>query len=159
MRTDPLTAWTFSIEVIFPVSAEDESLPQALVLHGNYPNPFRHSTRLMIDLPWPARVTVEVMDVVGRRVTVPSVDLAAGWATRHRPEWSFAALGAIPVPGACVIAKRQWSCTWGASCVYDKRYISGRGGYGYTAMSPRRQTGTPALKACSSLRPLQVEVV
>ena len=75
--TDSLT---FSIEVIFPVSAENESLPQALVLHGNYPNPFRHSTRLMIDLPWPAHVTVEVMDVVGRRVlTVPSVDLAAGW--------------------------------------------------------------------------------
>ena len=63
-----------------PVSAEDESLPQALVLHGNYPNPFRHSTRLMMDLPWPARVTVEVMDVVGRRVlTIPSVDLVAGW--------------------------------------------------------------------------------
>ena len=75
--TDSLT---FSIEVIFPVSTENESLPQALVLHGNYPNPFRHSTRLMIDLPWPAHVTVEVMDVVGRRVlTVPSVDLAAGW--------------------------------------------------------------------------------
>ena len=28
-------------------------------------------------------------------------------ATRHRPEWSFAALGAIPVPCACVIATRQ----------------------------------------------------
>ncbi len=62
------------------VSIEDESLPQALVLHGNYPNPFRHSTRLTMDLPWPARVTVEVMDVMGRRVlTVPSVDLAPGW--------------------------------------------------------------------------------
>ena len=69
----------FSIEVIFPTSIEDESLPQALVLHGNYPNPFRHSTRLTMDLPWPARVTVEVMDVVGRRVlTAPSVDLASG---------------------------------------------------------------------------------
>ncbi len=75
--TDSLT---FSIEVVLPVSTEDESLPQALVLHGNYPNPFRHSTRLMMDLPWPARVTVEVMDVMGRRVfTVPSVDLAPGW--------------------------------------------------------------------------------
>ena len=75
--TDSLT---FNIEVVLPVSTEDESLPQALVLHGNYPNPFRHSTRLMMDLPWPARVTVEVMDVMGRRVfTVPSVDLAPGW--------------------------------------------------------------------------------
>ncbi len=75
--TDSLT---FSIEVYSPTSAEHESLPEAFALHGNYPNPFRHSTRLMMDLPWPARVTVEVMDVVGRRVlTVPSVDLAAGW--------------------------------------------------------------------------------
>ena len=75
--TDSLT---FSIEVISPVNAEDESLPQAFALHGNYPNPFRHSTRLIFDLPWPARVTVEVMDVVGRRVlTAPSVDLASGW--------------------------------------------------------------------------------
>ena len=71
---------TFSIEVIAPTSAEHESLPEAFTLHGNYPNPFRHSTRLMMDLPWPARVTVEVMDVMGRRVlAVPSVDLAAGW--------------------------------------------------------------------------------
>ena len=63
-----------------PLGAEDETLPQALTLHGNYPNPFRYSTRLVMDLPWHARVTVEVMDVVGRRVlTVPSVDLVAGW--------------------------------------------------------------------------------
>ena len=75
--TDSLT---FCIEVIAPASAEHESLPQAFTLHGNYPNPFRHSTRRMMDLPWPARVTVEVMDVMGRRVlAVPSVDLAAGW--------------------------------------------------------------------------------
>ena len=86
--TDSLT---FSIEVIFPVSAEDESLPQAFALHGNYPNPFQHSTRMIFDLPWPARVTVEVIDVVGRRVlTVPSVDLVAGW--NHSIELTGAAL-------------------------------------------------------------------
>lgn len=71
---------TFTIEVISPVGAEDESLPQAFVLHGNYPNPFQHSTRLTFDLPWPARVTVEVTDVTGRRVhTAPAVDLSSGW--------------------------------------------------------------------------------
>ena len=75
--TDSLS---FSIEVFSPTSAEHESLPEAFALHGNYPNPFRHSTRLMMDLPWPARVTVEVMDVVGRRVLMaPPVDLTAGW--------------------------------------------------------------------------------
>lgn len=76
--TDSLT---FSIEVYGPVSVERKALPEAFVLHGNYPNPFRHSTRLLMDLPWPARVTVTVMDLVGRRVlTVPDVNVAAGWS-------------------------------------------------------------------------------
>ena len=71
---------SFSIEVYSPTSAEHESLPEAFALHGNFPNPFRHTTQLLMDLPWPARVTVEVIDVIGRRVlTTPSADLAAGW--------------------------------------------------------------------------------
>ena len=75
--TDSLS---FSIEVYSPVSAEHESLPEEFVLHGNFPNPFRHTTQLLMDLPWPARVTVEVIDVIGRRVlTTPSTDLNAGW--------------------------------------------------------------------------------
>ena len=68
--TDSLS---FSIEVFSPTSAEHESLPEAFALRGNFPNPFWHTTRLMMDLPWPARVTVEVMDVMGRHVlTAPS---------------------------------------------------------------------------------------
>jgi len=75
--TDSLS---FSIEVYSPVSVEHESLPEAFALHGNFPNPFRHTTQLLMDLPWPARVKVEVIDVVGRRVlTAPSTDLNAGW--------------------------------------------------------------------------------
>ena len=75
--TDSLS---FGIEVYSPVSVEYESLPEAFALHGNFPNPFRHTTQLLMDLPWPARVTVEVMDVIGRRIlTTPSTDLTAGW--------------------------------------------------------------------------------
>jgi len=70
----------FAIEVFSPVAAEHESLPESFAVHGNYPNPFRESTRLVFDLPWPASVTVEVMDVTGRRVfTVPATGKAAGW--------------------------------------------------------------------------------
>ncbi|MXZ05190.1 MAG: hypothetical protein F4Y90_06795, partial [Rhodothermaceae bacterium] len=76
-NTDSLS---FSIEVYSPVSVEHESVPEAFALHGNFPNPFRHTTQLLMDLPWPARVTVEVMDVIGRRIlTTPSTDLTAGW--------------------------------------------------------------------------------
>ena len=67
----------FAMEVL---AAEHESLPESFVVHGNYPNPFRESTRLVFDLPWPASVTVEVMDITGRRVfTVPAAGKAAGW--------------------------------------------------------------------------------
>jgi len=70
----------FTVEVFSPVAAEHESLPESFAVHGNYPNPFRESTRLVFDLPWPASVTVEVMDITGRRVfTVPATGKAAGW--------------------------------------------------------------------------------
>ena len=73
----------FDIEVYSQVATEQESLPKEFAVHGNYPNPFRRSTSLVFDLPWPSRVQVEVMDILGRRVFAnPSVDLAAGWAHR-----------------------------------------------------------------------------
>ena len=64
-----------------PVRVSEElTLPEAFVVHGNYPNPFRNSTHLQFDLPSSARVTVEVIDMLGRRVlTVPPVELTAGW--------------------------------------------------------------------------------
>ena len=69
----------FNIEVISPVDVEKETVPQSFAAHGNYPNPFQESTRLVFDLPWPARVTVEVMDITGRRVlAVPAKTLVAG---------------------------------------------------------------------------------
>lgn len=64
-----------------PVSVEQEGvIPAEFTLQGNYPNPFLGSTRLRFDLPWPARVGVEVLDVTGRRVFLRApIDLSAGW--------------------------------------------------------------------------------
>ena len=71
----------FNIEVYSPVATEQESLPESFAVRGNHPNPFAQSTRLEMDLPWPVRVTVEVLDMTGRRVlAVPAVELPAGWA-------------------------------------------------------------------------------
>ncbi|MCY4001650.1 MAG: T9SS type A sorting domain-containing protein [Bacteroidetes bacterium] len=71
----------FSIGVISPVHTdENPDLPQELRGYSNYPNPFHRSTNLVFDLPWPAQVQVEVMDVTGRRlVSTPSEYLTAGW--------------------------------------------------------------------------------
>lgn len=71
---------TFSIEVYSPVSTEHESLPATFALRGNYPNPFQNTTQIVFDLPSAATVSVDVLDVSGRRVlSVPSRRFPAGW--------------------------------------------------------------------------------
>ena len=67
--------------MISPVDTEEiPERPQELRGYSNYPNPFHHSTNLVFDLPWPAQVQVDVMDVTGRRlVSTPQVYLPAGW--------------------------------------------------------------------------------
>lgn len=77
----------FSIEVFSPVASERKGVPESFTVHGNYPNPFRESTRLVVDLPWSATLNVEVFDVVGRRVlSPPPIDLPAGWGQSIRLE-------------------------------------------------------------------------
>ena len=63
------------------VSVEQETaLPAEFTIRGNYPNPFRNFTNLRFDMPWAARVSVEVYDVTGRRVYVPTfVTLPGGY--------------------------------------------------------------------------------
>lgn len=64
-----------------PVAVGAEPLPEFFSVLGNYPNPFQNSTQLTFDLPWPAHVQVEVMDVLGRKwFTLPESSLEAGWA-------------------------------------------------------------------------------
>ena len=77
----------FSIEVFSPVASEELELPESFVVQGNYPNPFRESTHLVVDLPWSATLDIDVYDVMGRRVlSPPPVDLPAGWGRSVRLE-------------------------------------------------------------------------
>ncbi len=69
----------FTIEVHSPVSTEQDVLPTEFTVYASYPNPFRHVTSIRMDLPWSARVEIEVLDVTGRRMLVqPPADLPAG---------------------------------------------------------------------------------
>ncbi len=53
------------------------------MLQGNYPNPFNPTTTIQFDLPEPAKVSVEIVDVLGRVVLalpVRAVEAGAGRA-------------------------------------------------------------------------------
>lgn len=79
-HADMQVSQTFSIEVVRSLAnAEDPAPLTSFALRGNYPNPFRETTRVVLDLPVPAVVTMEVMDLIGRQVfTVPSTNMPAG---------------------------------------------------------------------------------
>lgn len=49
---------------------DEAALPKHFALHGNYPNPFTPATTIVFDLPEAAMVSIEILDVLGRRVRV-----------------------------------------------------------------------------------------
>jgi hypothetical protein len=65
------------------VSNEDgAALPAAFAVGGNYPNPFAGQTTLRVDLPADAEVSVEVYDVLGRRVLDAAPQAVAAGSAR-----------------------------------------------------------------------------
>ncbi len=54
-------------------------MPSEFVLRGKYPNPFNPATRIVFDLPWEAKDSVQVIDLHGREVvTLSSGRMEAG---------------------------------------------------------------------------------
>ena len=70
-----------SMELIpLTVSTEPSgSNPDTFTLRGNHPNPFNPSTTISFDLAWPAGVSIEIFDVLGRNVlATPKASFSAG---------------------------------------------------------------------------------
>lgn len=85
---------TFTLEVSAVLSSDQKAWPDALALHGNYPNPFRGQTILTFDLPKPAAVSVTVVDLLGRSVRfVPERRFDGGWDRSLRVDLSGLAAG------------------------------------------------------------------
>lgn len=65
--------------------AETSTLPVALELRGNYPNPFNPSTTISFSLPAPGKVNLTIYDITGRKV----LDLVNGVLTAglHGAVW------------------------------------------------------------------------
>ena len=70
--------------------SEVQSMPTHYALEQNYPNPFNPTTTIQYGLPQDARVTLEVYDVLGRRVTeLVNGQVAAGY---HEVEFKATSL-------------------------------------------------------------------
>lgn len=89
----PTATLTFVRESATPNEPVD-GLPAAFRLHGNYPNPFNPSTTITVDLPERAEVTIEVYDMMGRRLlAVAPRQMAAGEGQRIDLDGSALASG------------------------------------------------------------------
>jgi hypothetical protein len=74
-----------------PVSA----IPTRFALYQNQPNPFRRSTTIAFDLPVTTSLTLEVFDLLGRKVaTLTRGELPAG---AHTVDWDLRDAGGAPV--------------------------------------------------------------
>lgn len=67
------------------VTANDPGaeLPTTLTLHGNYPNPFNPSTKILFDLPATANVKVRVVNIIGQTVAQYSPGVLAPGERLH----------------------------------------------------------------------------
>lgn len=58
----------------FQFTGEAVELPEEITVKPNYPNPFNPSTVIPFSLPEPTEVTLEIFDVLGRKVASPVVN-------------------------------------------------------------------------------------
>ncbi|MBD3402325.1 T9SS type A sorting domain-containing protein, partial [candidate division GN15 bacterium] len=71
--------------ILFKQEGGDLEIPDQIVLHQNYPNPFNPGTEISFSLPEASDVTLEVYNVLGRRVESLIDDrLESG---RHSVSW------------------------------------------------------------------------
>ena len=105
---------TFEISVFSPADVDDKGLPEVFALRGNYPNPFRGTTHITFNLPWHAKVSVVVTDILGRTVVLTPVKvLNAGWGRTVRLDGArlpsgmyFYRVRTLSAAGAAVVAGR-----------------------------------------------------
>ena len=74
-----ILAGSFFPSLVTSVEGTATEIPADFALHGNYPNPFNPSTRIQFDLPERAQVTLQVLDLLGRKVVeLPVLAFEAG---------------------------------------------------------------------------------
>ena len=55
------------------LQVDDNGIPNAFALHGNYPNPFNPTTQIRFDLPYRVNVNIHIYNMLGQKVKVFSM--------------------------------------------------------------------------------------
>ena len=55
------------------LQVDDNGIPNAFALHGNYPNPFNPTTQIRFDLPYRSNVNIHIYNMLGQKVKVFSM--------------------------------------------------------------------------------------
>ncbi len=90
MTTSPTVALTVS-RISTVASQSTDNAPASFALEGNYPNPFNPATSVVYTLPHPARVRLQVYDILGREVALlvdkhqPAGRHTIVWEARDEP--------------------------------------------------------------------------
>lgn len=79
------------------------AMPEGVLLHPNYPNPFNPTTHLRFDLEKPARVTLQIYDPLGRPVrTLMDGPVPAG---AHTAQWDGGDDVGNPMPSGVYVGR------------------------------------------------------
>ncbi|MBM4169530.1 MAG: hypothetical protein FJ215_10320 [Ignavibacteria bacterium] len=85
-RQNLTTAIQNLVKVLVSVGHGNQSQPTSFALNQNYPNPFNSSTVIRFELPVSSRVSLNVFDVLGRKVaSLVQGEIPAGY---HEVRWN-----------------------------------------------------------------------
>ncbi len=101
-----LYGYNFSIDFI--TATDDipaEQLPALFSLSQNYPNPFNQATRIDFSLPRSSEVKVEIIDLLGRTVTILSEGILA--AGHHHVTWDGTGEAGKPLSSGLYFCRLQ----------------------------------------------------
>jgi hypothetical protein len=101
---DNLIGWgIINAKAALDYLASVEQMPQSFVLRQNYPNPFNPSTTISFDLVYPATISLDIFDLLGREVqNLVNGPLTSG---RYFAVWDGRDRRGLPVSGGVYICR------------------------------------------------------
>lgn len=85
--------------------SQDNAVPQQFALHAPYPNPFNPAVNICYDLPAPAKVTVEIYNILGQPISqLLNATQAAG---QYRMRWNGISANGAEAPSGVYLVRVQ----------------------------------------------------